>query len=86
VQGRKLRQRLGDEAAEEVGVGRAPLGEQSKRVSEEIVFRWRRRWRASPLRLPSLPTMVSQTVQVRRVCETLRPRKSLTIQNPESFR
>jgi len=30
--------------------------------------------------------MVSHTDQVRSVCETLRPRRSLTIQKPESLR
>ena len=33
-----------------------------------------------------MPTIVSQTVQVRRVCETLSPRKSFTIQKPASFK
>ena len=36
--------------------------------------------------MPATPTMVSQAVHVRSVCGTLRPRKSFTIQKPESLR
>src|SRR3954465_8977243 len=36
--------------------------------------------------MPATPTMVSQAGHVRNGCGTLRPRKSFTIQKPESLR
>src|SRR4029453_1827144 len=41
---------------------------------------------ASVMSRPAIPTIVSITVQVRNVCVTVRPRQSLTIQNPPSLR